>query len=271
MQATTRQKNSLKNQSGLTVRKVRFDASDVNPRWTDPIEFSWTANAISLMMPYVEPFFVDTISEVLPSLPAHSHDEVRKYMTQEANHHAQHRRFNQFLTSHYGSLRIVERQLGWLFGCMRNRKMPFRVAFTAASETIAYAIARWAAKYHRAVLSGGDQQVAHLFLWHLAEEVEHKNVAFDIQEQLAVTWFKKLQGVLAATAVVMYFTLCATVCMAIADKRWYNAVSWFRLAKWSVSFAFELLPLSVLSLGRSYSPRQLVDPLFYQNWLKENT
>ena len=66
---------------------MHFDfPDDLAPNWhaTMP-EFSCAANAVSLMMPYVEPYVVRAMRQTLPHLEGELHDQARHYIAQEAS------------------------------------------------------------------------------------------------------------------------------------------------------------------------------------------
>lgn len=255
----------------LTNRKATFRyPEETDAQWTPARpEFSWAANALSLMMPHIEPYFVRSMRRVLPQLEPNLAETVRVYMAQESAHHGQHRSFNQILCRQYPKLKPVDNTLRRFFGWLSSRSQPFNLAFTAASETIAYAIARWAAKRRTILFSGADPVVSSMFIWHLAEEVEHKSVAFDVNKEVGGGTFRYIQGLVSAISVWVVFVLIGLVVMGVSDRRVFYPVAWFRLTWWAITFSFDLLTASVLSTLPGHDPRNLVDPLWYEVWLRE--
>ena len=75
----------------------------------------------------------------------------------------------------------MRRTYGWLG---RTRSQRFNLAFAAGSETIAFTLARWTEEHLGELFTGADPVPTTLFLWHLAEEVEHKSAAFDVYEAI---------------------------------------------------------------------------------------
>ena len=83
----------------------------------------------------------------------------------------------------FPGLRRIERLMAWTFGWLRRHTSDrFGLAFAAGFETVAFTAARWTAKRQQSLFAGADVQPSALFLWHLAEEVEHKAVAHDVYE-----------------------------------------------------------------------------------------
>lgn len=251
------------------ARRVRFHwPDDLEPVWTPRLpEMSVAANAVSVIMPFAEPFAVASVRAAIDDLDdADLAAAARGYATQEAQHHGQHRRFNDLLGARYPGLARVERILGWTFRRLAARSKRFGLAFATGFETIAYVSARWVDR-HQSLLRGGDPTVTTLFLWHLAEEVEHKEVAFDVYEatgggRLRLAWATLVAGVILAT-----MAMAGTWTMLRAEHRLLSPVAHWRLARWSLSFVFTAVPVMVVAALPGHHPRELVDPAGLQHWL----
>jgi predicted metal-dependent hydrolase len=254
----------------LPVRKLRFEYPDDlalawNPRMP---ELACAANSISLLMPFVEPYFVRSVRATLDDLDGPLRDRTEDYVRQELQHHAQHRRFNDLLAVQAPGIRRLEswmrRTYGWL-GRTRSRR--FNVAFAAGSETIAFGIARWIDRHLRVLFDGADPVASTLFLWHLAEEVEHKTVAYDVYRaagggRLRYAWAMSVAAVLLAAG-----AFAGSVTMLLAERRLFRPTAWFRLIGWSLSFIFVALPVMVISALPGHHPDQLADPAGLEHWL----
>ncbi|CAN5820165.1 metal-dependent hydrolase [soil metagenome] len=252
-------------------RRVRFHwPDDFDPMWTPRVpELAVAANSVSLLMPHAEPYVVASVRSAVDGLQATDPDlaaEAHAYVRQEAQHHGQHRRFNQRLVAHYPGLGRVERFLAWVFAWLRRRSDRFGLAFAAGFETIAFTGARWGDR-RQGLLRDAEPTAATLFLWHLAEEVEHKEVAFDVYQasgggRLRYAWATLVAGaVLAASALLGSWTILA------AERRMWSPVAHLRLIAWSLSFVFCALPVMAVSALPGHHPRDLVDPAGLEHWL----
>ncbi len=258
---------------GLRARKVAFDsARDFDVEWQRRLpEFAIAANAVSMMMPHVEPYVVRSVRGVLDDLEPELAGEARAYAAQESAHHAQHRRYNQHLIHRYPILRKVDHWLSRTFRFIEAKgRGDFSLAYAAGAETIAYAIARWVADHRRTLLDGAEGPAADLFVWHLAEEVEHKTVAFDVFEARSGSRWLFLAGMLASLSTLAFFTVVGTLAMMVSSRRILAPVAWFRLTWWCLTFVFELLPTMAGALVRGHHPSTLSDPEFYRVWLLEH-
>ncbi len=263
------------------VRRIRFEyPQDVNVSWIPARpEFACAANSISLLMPHMEPYFVRSVKAVVDELGERPQttdttrllDHSRAYVGQEAQHHRQHRFFNDRLVAQYRGLAPIERRAAAAYGWLgRSRSTAFNMAFVAASETIAYSAARWSAERRMELFTGADPVVASLFLWHLAEEVEHKSIAWDLHRAAGGGRWRYARAALAALLLVMVFVGAGTAVMLWAERRLFSPLSWVRLGWWAITFAFELLPNLAVATLPGHHPDQLVDPLWYEVWLREH-
>ena len=266
----------------VTPRRVRFHyPDDLDPVWT-PLapEFACAANAVSLMMPTVEPYFVRTVERAIGGTVAGSaivSDELRTrtgaYLAQERAHHGQHQRFNRLLRARYPALAHLERAQSAAYRTVERRaSLGFNLAVVTVSETMAYSAARWAAAHRRELFDRADPVAATLFLWHLAEEVEHKASAHDVHravEEGRPWWRLRLVvAMIVALALVAGSVLAGTTVMLATERRLHHPLAWLRLLRWSVLFAFELATNLAVSLLPRHHPTDFADPLWYEVWLR---
>lgn len=250
---------------GLLVRRVRFTwADDFDPIWTARPELAIAADAVSLLMPFVEPYVVDSVSDAVDDLDDSLAVEARSFVRQERQHHAQHRRFNEVVVRSFPGLRHIERAMAWTFALLRRRcSARFGLAFAAGFETVAFSAARWTARRQSALFDGADPEATSLFLWHLAEEVEHKGVAHDVY---AATGGGRVRYVLAMTMSMLLlagFTTMGTLSMSWSTRRIFHPVAHVRMLVWSISFLFELFPNMFISALPGHHPDDFVDPRFF--------
>ncbi|MGI9608532.1 MAG: metal-dependent hydrolase [Acidimicrobiales bacterium] len=252
--------------SDPTVRRIRFDwcgidATNWHPRLP---EFAAGANAISLLMPHAEPFVITHVRRTADSDPA-----IEEWASQEAMHHRAHRGFNKQLTHDLPVARRLDRLGHWIFAHLANRSDAFGLAFAAAFELVAFASARWAEAGMRRYLTGADETAATLFLWHLAEEVEHKGIVHDQLNQSPAARRLYPIALLVAFVVLIGFTVVGGLALFVTTRAALSPRRWMNLIGWGFSLAFVLLPVLVVSLSPRFDPHQLVDPPWMAAWLDE--
>lgn len=257
----------------LAMRPMRFEFdADMDVVWhrLRP-EFACAANGVSMLMPYVEPYVVQSVRGVVDQLDGPLEAETKEYLRQEGQHHAQHRRFNDLLVGRFSALGHVEGVMRSVFDWLSARRTTaFGVAFAAGFEAVAYAAARWTDEHRHELFDGADERASRIFLWHLAEEVEHKSVAIDVHRATGGSRLLYAGAMLVSAVLLAIFTWVCTMIMLIDTRRVFSPVAHLRLLRWTVSFLFELLPAMLLSISGNHHPSQLADPLFYELWLTEN-
>ena len=256
----------------LPVRKVRFDyPPDSNLVWNPRFpEFSCAANSISLLMPSAEPYFVRTMRSVRDRLDEPLRSRTAEFGVQEYRHSRQHRRFNAIVARQAPRILTVESWVSRTYGFLERRaSQRFSVAFVAGSETLAYAIARWTEKNAVRLFRGADQVPATMFLWHLAEEVEHKSAAFDVFEALDGSRLRYTAAMTLSFALLAWFVVIASFVQLAAIGRAFNPLAWFRLARWSLSLAFSMLPTMAVSTMPGHHPSSFSDPIYLSTWLRQ--
>ena len=150
-----------KTDKGILVRKVQFEfPEDFKPYWnsSNPI-LSQLANGASMLLPYMEPFIINSIRQTLPHItdPA-LREEAKAWMGQEAQHFKQHRRFNEVLiAAGYPQLREREEQMEDEYKELEKRSLKYQVAYTAGFEVMALSIAHMLIEQREYFFGGADR------------------------------------------------------------------------------------------------------------------
>jgi uncharacterized protein len=258
--------------TALPLRRLTFEyPPNLNPCWNPRLpEFAAAANSVSLLMPYAEPYFVRSVRAVLPRLDGPLRADAEAYLRQEGAHHRQHRRFNDLVVARRPALARLERLMGRVYGGLgRRRSDRYNLAFAAGSETLAFTLARWTERHLTELFDDADPVPATLFLWHLAEEVEHKSAAFDVYAAIDGSRWRYTHATLLSLLILTVFAVAGTLTMLWGSRRLWSPVTWFRLVRWAVSFGFVLFPTLLVSALPGHHPRQLVDPVFLPAWLRQ--
>lgn len=172
----------------LTVRRLLIDLETPFARhWNggDAFRTAWF-NALSMSFPVGEQFFIDSVREGLKTLPDAERErltaEVQGFIGQEATHRRIHARFNAQLEAqgHVNTWapRALERMKR-----LEGLDIRHSVAATAATEHLTAILAEWMLSHPQA-LDGAEPRLQTLWLWHAAEESEHRSTAFDLYRAL---------------------------------------------------------------------------------------
>jgi len=168
----------------LTVRRLLIDLeAPFARRWNggDAFRTAWF-NALSMSFPVGEQFFIDAVRAGLKALPAAERErfgaEVQGFIGQEATHRRIHALFNGQLEAQGHVNTWAPRSL------VRIRRLDgldprHAVAVTAATEHITAIFADWMLR-HPEALAGAEPRLQTMWMWHAAEESEHRSTAFDV-------------------------------------------------------------------------------------------
>lgn len=258
--------------SDLPVLRVpRFDLPErIDTGWNPTFpEFAAAANAVSLLMPHVEPYVARSVRAGGERIGGRVGDEARAFAAQELQHQAQHRRVNDVVLEGTPSLRRVDRWAASTYRWLgRRRSLRWSLAFAAGFETSAFALARWTERHLRLLFDDADESIATLLIWHLAEEVEHKAVAADVHRAVDGSRLRYLAASCCSLALLAWFTVLGTITQLVASGRAWSPFAWWRLLRWSISLAFEVLPDLFVSALPGHHPSQLADPTLLVGWLR---
>lgn len=188
--------------SELVVRKLLIDLdAPVERHWCgrDPFLTAWF-NALSMSFPVGEQFFIDSVRNGLKALPQEKQPsfakEVQGFVGQEATHRRIHGLFNTRIAEH-GLTNAWEDRAKARLAMMEGADPRHGLGITAANEHFTALFAEWLLS-HPEVLAGSESRLKTMWLWHSAEEAEHKNTAFDLYQALGgshewrVKWMRRV-------------------------------------------------------------------------------
>lgn len=254
----------------LVVRKIPFDFDEnINPVWhAGKPEWSHMVNGASLTMPYLEPFLIRTMREAMTHITDDNlMQDARDFNGQEGQHYVNHRTFNELLKANgYPELAVLEEAMADDFSRFKNRSLKWRLAYTAGFETMTMGVTDWLINNRRALFSGADPSVTSLVLWHMVEETEHKNVAFDVYQHIYGNYLARAWGVYCGSWHVMQCSHRAYKLMLKKDGRWHNMKSRWRLLKMEAAFLANVGRFLLHSMLPGHNPKNVTDPSWVSEW-----
>ena len=208
----------------IPVRRMQFDipdAADFDPRWlANDIVQSYFSTGISLYVAYLEPFLVKSMRRVLDQI---SDDELRenvdRFSRQEAQHYMQHEKFNAAILGqgYPGLADRFERLKADFESYLADKGDKWCVGFVEGFEALTTQLALQSLRQLGRQHPKTDPRFAALFEWHMAEEVEHRNVAFDIYDHLYGDYlFRAKMCWIAQRHILIFITDCMRI-MSAAD------------------------------------------------------
>lgn len=188
----------------LKARRVQFDFDDAPLYWLKGDPFSThMINGIHMLLPEGELWFCRVYNKALPLVTDDDlRADVEGFIRQEAVHSRAHSKAQRYLEQHGLQLDDYHGRVTWLFQSLlgeaplgikaldrkplRKQWLVLRVGIIAAIEHFTGVLGQWAMD-NTSWEANGDPTMVDLFKWHLAEEVEHRTVAFDLFEHLCKT------------------------------------------------------------------------------------
>jgi len=257
----------------LHARDVAFNWAGLPLRWIPGEPFaSHFINVLHLLLPEGERWFVKNFVEVLPLIKDEKlFEEVLGFIGQEGMHANAHQGVIDYFDANgldtrelIGEIEIVfQRLLGDrdLTGAAREEWLIEKVALIAAIEHMTAFLGNWILNSPALDAAGADPQMLDLLRWHGAEEVEHRNVAFDLFTHLDGRYHRRIRTYLIAVVGIFYIWLRSASYLiehdATLDQRVRSGLvtgvipGWVRGARQGILPGFEGM---VLPLLRYFSP-----------------
>lgn len=170
----------------LIVRKMKFDIDDDMDMLfvKDDPESSCYLNAISLILPYLEPYVIRSMKQALPLV---SNNDLRNnmelFIKQEAQHFQQHQRYNEVVRKHYLGVEEFEIKIKNDYASFfENKNTKFNIGYVEGFEALTTGMSIIA--LDGGMCSRADGTAGDLFRWHFCEEVEHRTLAYDVYHDL---------------------------------------------------------------------------------------
>lgn len=188
--------------NALTVRRLLIDLEAPFARhWFNGEAFGTALfNALSMSFPVGEQYFIDSVRNGLAALPPEAQeryrDEVRGFVGQEATHRRIHALFNAQLAAQ-GLENAWEPRSAARLKAMEGSDPRHGLGITAANEHFTAILAEWILGQH-ARFGDTEPRLKALWLWHSAEESEHKSTAFDLYRACGgdhawrIRWFRRV-------------------------------------------------------------------------------
>ncbi|MCL2419015.1 MAG: metal-dependent hydrolase [Conexibacteraceae bacterium] len=192
-------------------RKVALAARDVAWDWTGlPMHYfdndalpTHVANGMNMLLPEGEVFFVEVFRQSLPLIKDEVvREDVIGFIGQEAMHSTSHQSLLDYLETQGLDLAPFTDQIRLFFrrilgdrgleGKRAHAWLIERVAIVAAIEHFTSYLGNWGLNA-RAWDTAMEPRVLDLFRWHLAEEVEHRHVAFDLFTHLDGGYLRRVR------------------------------------------------------------------------------
>lgn len=183
----------------MIPRRPNLDFRSIPIRWAKNEEFSVDLNAGSPIASQSEPYLNTVMGKMRASLPADRLElrrDIEVFIKQETNHYKVHNDFNRHLyESGYEKIRAIEMELRDDFRrLLKEKSLTFNAAYCAGFENLALFLCKYIFFKAQSYFEGGHPVMVDLFMWHYAEEFEHRTVAHDAYAAMYGNYFHRVHG-----------------------------------------------------------------------------
>jgi predicted metal-dependent hydrolase len=184
----------------ISVRKIRFT-------FEEPLDFDVSDEmlgsiipmlGLSMTMPHLEPYLIRTMRVAIPQITdPQLAEDARRFSQQEGHHYRNHAKLNEQICASFepataDELRAIEQAMEDDYQRFTKQKpLRFNVAYAEGFEAMtcssALAMAEAGNFDEGAELPGGE-----IWAWHMAEEIEHRTVAFGVFDHLVGSYLYRI-------------------------------------------------------------------------------
>ncbi|WP_410578279.1 metal-dependent hydrolase [Amycolatopsis sp. lyj-108] len=229
---------AIRQQQAYQDEALAIRARDVSFDWTGvPIEYipghSYAThfwNVMHLVLPEGERAMADVLGRALPRIEdPRLREELVGFIGQEETHASSHESFRVYLQDNGVDIpkimRLMEFVMDKVFGDHglngRAGEAWFRerLGLYAAAEHFTATVGEWLLDNRRFDEIGVDPTMLDLLRWHGAEEMEHRNVAYDVFQYVDGSYARRVRTAFLASAGLLVLWLYTAGWMYASDPR----------------------------------------------------
>ena len=214
----------------MAVRHLNVDLSQGFPiYWNGGDAYrSQLLNALSFMFPVGEQFFIDSVRHFAQDVEQQGNAEltreIKLFVGQEATHRHLHQQYNDHLVS-LGYTPWVEEALKRIMHLTRDFNPKFKLAVTAAYEHYTAVLGDGLLRYD-SWTRGMDPVMRKVWMWHAAEESEHKAVALDTYHAVGGGYFMRVGLFFVISIEFFVYSLVQSTMMLKRDRQLFKWSTW---------------------------------------------
>ncbi|MCR8914091.1 metal-dependent hydrolase [Marinobacter panjinensis] len=205
----------------IKPQRMGFEFGEKVPHyWLDnSYTLSHTMNALSVLFPQGEQFFVDSVRYFQDQIkdPKLKKD-VRGFIGQEAMHSLEHKSMNQHVRDQGMPVEELEEHLEVVLGIAKKLPERHQLAITCALEHMTAMMADMLLARDD-VREDMHETMRPLWVWHAIEETEHKAVAYDVFNQAGGTYAERTFYLAFSTAALGVMSSYFTTRMMLNDRK----------------------------------------------------
>ncbi|EDM46635.1 metal-dependent hydrolase [Marinobacter algicola] len=223
---TTESKPVARTPDNVAIKPQRmgFEFGEKVPHyWLDnSYILSHTMNALSVLFPQGEQFFVDAVRYYQDQInDPKLKKEVRGFIGQEAMHSLEHKSMNQHVRDQGMPVEELEEHLEVVLGIAKKLPKRHQLAITCALEHMTAMMADMLLA-RSDVREDMHETMRPLWVWHAIEETEHKAVTYDVFQQVGGTYAERTFYLAFSTAALGVMASYFTTRMMLNDPKSFS-------------------------------------------------
>ena len=220
---TTESKPVARTPDNVAIKPQRmgFEFGEKVPHyWLDnSYILSHTMNALSVLFPQGEQFFVDAVRYYQDQInDPKLKKEVRGFIGQDAMHSLEHKSMNQHVRDQGMPVEELEEHLEVVLGIAKKLPKRHQLAITCALEHLTAMMADMLLE-RSDVREDMHETMRPLWVWHAIEETEHKAVTYDVFKQVGGTYAERTFYLAFSTAALGVVASYFTTRMMLNDRK----------------------------------------------------
>ncbi|HIP81015.1 MAG TPA: metal-dependent hydrolase [Leucothrix mucor] len=205
----------------IKIRQPKFDFERDIPRYwfNDNPVITHNFNGYNLLFPEFERFFVRSVMYFRKEIKAPQLlKQIKGFTGQEIKHAQAHEDYFHVLERQgYKITRFLRWYKRYAAFIERMATPKLRLSLTAAAEHYTATIAGIVLS-HPELLENVDPTMRKLVIWHSAEEVEHRSVAFDVMQAVEVSNAMRIMAFLMTSFDMLLWSTLSTVMFLWQDR-----------------------------------------------------
>lgn len=185
---------------------IRFKASELDTRFFKDTELgSAYFHALSIFLTFGEDLVIDTARHHrdLVTDPVLK-QRVTALIGQEAIHSKVHNEFNDTLVDNRYPVAFFRYMADKVFTYGFNRiPQPLKLSMMSGIEHFTAVLAEFMMKHEEIFFVSEDEKQRALWMWHMLEESEHKDIAYDVFETLSGNYALRITGFVMAFVTIL--------------------------------------------------------------------
>ncbi|MCV6623663.1 MAG: metal-dependent hydrolase [Cellvibrionaceae bacterium] len=185
--------------SEITIRQPNFEFDEELALMPDTQDAMYSAFScsVTILSPHIERYLIRVMRSCLSEIKDEKLQAlVKAFCGQEASHFKNHDRLNEILRAKMSEagrqkLQKAEAQLDADYArFFKEKDLLFNLAYAEGFESATCAMSLWAFEHN--TLANSQKAWKDIIEWHLAEEIEHRSVAYDVYKYFGGSYRHRL-------------------------------------------------------------------------------